>query len=270
MSPISKGQLSLFTRAWHEVASIWWRRQLAKAEAELGMAGWLTCDFGEEVEHVLSRLSETERRQAQLINQRALAANEISNAEKQVAECEAIIAKASDQLSELDAEFTRNVQQINAHLSNSREKAVRFAAAADALEEELAGQLPKSTQRRPEWQVKIELTEVRSRREDEEQKALVLEAERISAEHKRHGKAAPLKKMIAKEQARMSLLCKQIDAARKNHTEAQRAIQQAERRKTVSYRKIGALMADAGVGSPNQPELLHRVLALREKLEKSP
>ncbi len=256
----------LVGRGWRLMMSIWLRRQLARAEAELGRAGWQTCDFSGEIEMALSSLNTAERMQITLLNQRAQTTRDIAMLEEQLAECSSTIESTSASLAERDTSLETENRQLNLELSGLQQKITRFAAAAQALEDELAGRTRSKDINRPLWQVQLELTEIRSRLEDEERKALALEAARLSAQRQQEKDAAPLRERLASAQNLSRKLTSQLRALRKKHAEIQRQLDDAERGKVVSYQKIGAVMADAGLGPPNQPELLERVLLLRQKL----
>lgn len=250
---------------WQPVARLWWRWQLARAEIALGKAGWQTADFGRDCDDMLRRLEGVERRQVSLINDRSQCARQIDDLSDAVSTAETTLSEAARRLRLLRDAAAAEEVGLQERLDSAACKAARFQAAARGLEQELAGGTGDDSPARPTWQVQVELTETHARLEDEQQEAGRLEAmlrQTISSSTESR-KAASVE--LQQAETVLAGLREQLVSLRRRHSALEREIRKIEHQKDAPFRKLGSVMADAGLGPPNQPQLLERVLTLRRR-----
>ncbi len=259
----------------------WRKRDLAKAETQLGLLGWQQADYDEETQRQVNAIQQVEREQARLTNEAAALANEIrqlqgdrETARKEYEEkCRGIEAERK-QISAPHA-------QIERQLAEKRKVEPNFEKRIPELDREL-----REVQRRytdllaspkETLQIKQELIHLRER-----SVAIPNEKSDLRTQHLRTvSEIRALEMALQKEalalaeldersdrldeewQARDRELVQKVRAKERDKTRLEKEIDTLETAKVNPYQRIGQVLADSNISPMNQPEALSRVKALR-------
>lgn len=269
---------------WLWVARLRVRRALYKAETELGWLGWEQVDFFEnQVMEEVRKVQEFENTQASLLNSSAELGIRKVALDEELAREQALHDQAQAALASERAPIAAEFEQAE----NLRRQKLEAAGRFDAALQELA-QLEKDLQARSLALMKIEKATLEVRVEAREisdhlgrlpaERKLVFadkanaakeaarlepEMERLRAELRRIDTAAEeVRERFAAAGSRVMGELRLLERERKKST---LRMSHLDREKRKPYQLIGACLADHNLAPLNQPEVLEKVAALRER-----
>jgi chromosome segregation ATPase len=265
----------------HRVRLYFARRNVAKAETELGLLGWQQAEFDPETQRQVDALQNVEREQAELSNRSA----ENAHALEQVAAERSALRAAFDRDSAvLEAERTKTREPLAAlreQIDKMREANPAAERRAAELEKELRD-VEKLYNRllhiQPQTaEVRDEILGLRDQliAVPNERKDLLNQCARRAGEiQSREEQIAAIEEATAEVDRRMrerknafqaedDILARKQRELERDKARAQAEHEQLERAKINPYREIGIVLADNNVGPMNQPQALQRVLECR-------
>jgi chromosome segregation ATPase len=270
--------------AWFWAARVRLRRALWGAEAELGWLGWEQVDFFDlEINEEVKRVKEYENTQATLMNTSA----ELSG-RRGILDQELAVEKTKHD--EAQAALAEERAPMAAALAEAETKRRQKLAAIDRFDralEEIA-RMEKQLEARSLEYMHIEKPSIAIRAEARE---VSTELARLADERKivvadktsANQEAARLDPEIARLRTELQRIDAAAGAARERLAAATRRLtgemrslerqrkkshvhmSHLDREKRKPYRRIGACMADHGLAPLNQPAVLAKVIALRER-----
>lgn len=270
--------------AWLCVLRLQVRRDLSQAEAELGYLAWEQADFyGEEVIAAVKKIQEFEETQAALQNTSAELAKRKAALDEDLASENAAHDRAQASLAAERAPIAAALQVAETALRQKQEIVARFERAIAeiaATEKKLQAQslaYLKITQ--PTLQIRTEAREI-----CDELTGLSVERSLVETDREHAAaEAANTEAVITRLKGELQRIDAASSAARDNLAQAIRRIaaerRQADReakkslhrmshldrKKRQPYRFIGACLADHAIFPLNQPAVLAKVNALRQR-----
>jgi chromosome segregation ATPase len=253
---------------WHR------RRQLARAETQLGLLGWQQADFDPETQRQVDAINNVEREQGRLINeaaersarirqlrgeleskhrehaeqQRGLAAEERklrerrAEIERRLTEKRKVEPNFERRMPDLDREL-REVQRLLVDLHRQERQTAKMRSEIVRLRERTVAIPNEKNDLRTQHLRTV--TEIRALEEElQRNTAAIAESERRQKAHAEEGGAV-------EEQ-----LSAQMKDEEREKTRIEKAIAQLERAKANPYQQIGQVLALAGVAPMNQPQAL--------------
>jgi hypothetical protein len=269
-------------RAW--VARLRVRRALATAESELGWLGWEQVDFfDEQVAAEVEKVRAFENTQASLLNTAAelgarkgaldqeLAA-EIERNQKTNAELDAERGPLAARFEQADSRrrlklaaverFERALEEL---VRTQRELETRSRDFMEVVNLDAAGRAESREISDALGRIPGEIKHVMGDKATAAQEAAALEPEvvrlRIELDH--------IQAAINEESERFSAgsrrIAGEIRQLERERKKSDVHMTRLDRKKHGPYRAIGACLADQGIAPRNQPEILEKVLVLRER-----
>lgn len=261
------------------------RRELVKAETELGLLGWQQADYDEEMQREVQAIQQVEREQSRLTNEAAAYANEIRQLQ---ADREAARLQYEEQCRAIEAERKQVLaphDQIQRQLAEKRKIEPNFEKRIPELDRELREvqrrykellSVPRET-----LQIRQELIHLRERsvaipneksdlrtqhlRTVSEIRALEVALQRESEALKALDERA--ERLEGEWQGRDREFAQKIRAKERDKARTEKEIENLETAKINPYQQIGRVLADSNIAPMNQPHALERVRALRLRID---
>ena len=261
------------------------RRQLAAAETELGLLGWQQADFDDETGRQVDEIQHVEREQGRLHNASAELAQAIralheerarvrSEHDAERARLDREREKIRDPLAELETRLAA-LRRHEHDFERRTPELDREQRELDKLYTELLLVQPQPPQVRDELhRVRDRLIAIPNEKAD-----LRSQHVRIAADlDVKEAEAAEIAKRTSDVDRQLHDLNAAVEAAddrfatelREREKEKSRVVSDIEKlecAKRNPYREIGRVLADSGVAPVNQPNVLHRVRALRDAVQ---
>ena len=279
--PVPRELARLFGRLARRLRLVLGARRLAKAETDLGLLGWQQADFEGEAQRYIDQLSNVEREEARLTNESARLGLALQRLQDEGA---AALRQFEETHRVLAADHTRVVGPVEDTARQCAER-VRmrdsFAERAAALECELAdanrqqAALLAAGKLTPEDRAELSRLRDRTAGLPTELADLRFRQQRLA------GELRPLEEALTRGRAAVALEDEKLRAQRAEFAEADQArqkeisdcwrekqavekeIEGLEKAKGDPYRKIGRILADAGIAPMNQPQALTAVQQAR-------
>jgi chromosome segregation ATPase len=269
---------------WLWVKRLRVRRALSTAEGELGWLGWEQVDFyDEQIVAEVQKVREYENTQASLMNTSAELSGRKAALDEELAREKAKHDEAQKELAEERGKIAGQLEQAE---NKRRQKLAAVQRFGQALEE-LAGQERELQKRSLDLMnvVRVDLATRVEAREVSDALARVPAERRLVLADKATAadEAARLEPGIAQFRAELQRIDGEAAAAGEGLAEATRRVtgellllererdksnvhmSRLDKEKLKPYRAIGACLADHGIAPLNQPEILEKVFALRER-----
>lgn len=260
------------------------KKQLAKAEAELGLLGWQQVDFFDaETQVEVARIHYYEREQVRLANRSAELADQLDELQ---AKREAGKKEFDEALARIEVDrqpLTETVAANEAKLRVRGQAITRFhkaAAGLDTLEATLSRRRAELQAGEQSDAIRAELRQIEERRGriPDEKRQLLSEEDRIrqeilELEEVQRGlrprldqRDAQVQELSGNFEAADRELAGQIAEAEREKTSTSEEADALDAEKGEPYQRIGACLADHGIAPMNQPEALGKVLELRGEI----
>lgn len=269
---------------WLWVERLRVRRALSAAEGELGWLGWEQVDFyDEQIVAEVEKVREYENTQASLMNTSAELSGRNVALDEELAGEKAKHDKAQDALAEERGRVAGQLEQAETRRRQKLEAVERFEKALEEMADQEKGlqahSLDLMSVERVDLATRVEAREVSDALAQlPGERRLVLADKATAADE-----AARLEPGIAKLRAELRRIDGEASAASERLAEATRRVtgellllererkksdvhmSRIDRKKLKPYRQIGSCLADHGLAPLNQPEMLDKVFALRER-----
>ena len=258
------------------------RRELARAETDLGLLGWQQADFEGEAQQHVRQLTDFEREEARLTNESAALALTIRRLQDERGAARQHHDEARAPLEAERAKVAVPVAEVERQLAARRSGRVNFAERAPALDRELREVSQLSAEL---LAVELQTAEIRRELIRLRERTVAIPNEksdlRIQQQHAADEVHA-LEEALARGLTAVAELDEKLRVRRADYEEADRArekeisdrgrekqaiekeIGSLEKAKGNPYRKIGQILADSGIAPMNQPQALAAVQRGRE------
>ncbi len=258
------------------------RRELARAETDLGLLGWQQADFEGEAQQHVRQLTDFEREQSRLTNVSAALARAIRRLQDERAAARHCHDEARAQLEAERAKVAGPVGEAEQRLAARQRVRANFGESIAALDRELrevsqlyaevAGIEPQTAEIRNEVirlrertvAIPNEKTDLRVRQQQAANEVRALEE---SVARGRLAVAAvdeTLRAQRAEFEGADGAREKEIADREREKAAVEKEGDGVEKAKGNPYRKIGQLLADSGIAPMNQPQALAAVQHGRE------
>ena len=261
------------------------KKQLAKAETELGLLGWQQAEFDPVTQREVDKIQQTEREQARLTNESAAISQEIADLRTQREQARLEFEKNALPLAAERKTLHASIEKAGAQVSLLRKQIADYESREPQLERDLreANRLQKEllTADAPAIEIRVQQAELRDRITSIPGRIAETQRQRTRAQAEKE----ELKKTIEQETGRESALgqqIKELEAAQetedrrladaisakenaRNKTEAENT--RLEKDKINPYREIGRVLADNHLPPMNQPQALDAVRDGRLRLQ---
>jgi len=269
---------------WLLVARLRLKHALYEAEAELGWLGWEQADyFDERIEAEVAKVREFEEKQAQLLNSSAKLSSRKAALDEELAREQNL----HDQVQQaLAGEREPHASQLERARASHRQKLGAIERFDRALEE--IGRLEKHLEARSAAFLQIDNPDIEARikaREVTDELSRTAGVRRFVLADKASASedAQRLEPGVAQLRAELDRIDAAAAAARErlanavSHHAVEVRLLERKRKKSEShmarlddekrnpYRRIGECLADQRIAPRNQPEILEKVLALRDR-----
>jgi chromosome segregation ATPase len=269
---------------WLRAACLWLRQALSKGEADLGFLGWEQVDFFDsKINSEVEKVRQFEHAQASLLNVSAELSGRRAALDQELAQEKALYDQARASLAQEREPIAAQAGQAEAAHRRKLEAAERFERAIAELADQekrlrtLSASLMTVENPTPEIQTETRDVNDRLRRLPGERKlvladkvnaardaaSIATEITRLHAELQRiDTEASAAHDRFAAASHRLAAETRRLERERK---ESNVRISRLDRGKREPYRLIGACLADHNIAPLNQPEVLAKVQALRER-----
>jgi chromosome segregation ATPase len=280
-APALREAVRIYDRQINRISLIIARRNLAKAEYDLGLLGWQQADFEGEAKAHVEELTNVEREQAKLTNDSAEVARAILGLQEQRAAEKQQYEEIRARSAATHEKATASVEETERHIAARRKNQVDFDGVIADLQRELSeaqalySRLLVTDPQTP--QVHSELLRLRGRTVeipnaiDDLRTKGVLAKNDIRSLEERLARRRPilaaaeeeLRKIDADFEKADSLLERQIVARERRKQTIGEQIEALESAKGNPYRQIGQILADHEIAPMNQPQSLASVKRCR-------
>jgi chromosome segregation ATPase len=259
-------------------------RELAKAEAELGLLGWQQADYDEDTQRQVQEIYAVEQEQSRLTNEAAALYTEVRLEQSRR---ETVRKEFEDEKQKLQAAEKKVLDmrpQVERQLAEKRKVEPNFEKKIPALDREL-----RDVQKRYAALLAVEQHTAASRNEmillRERSVAIPNEKSDLRTQHLRaaseiraletileqeESEIAALHQQVKELEHRWSETDHEIQAGIRNREKKKEAIekriQALESAKFDPYKRIGRVLADNQIAPLNQPEALRKVHTLRFRI----
>lgn len=272
-----------FTRAKLRLALWRARRELARAEIDLGLLGWEQVDFfDDELNAAVAKIHESETSQARLMNAAADLAARIERAHSENAAARGMLDEVLARTRTEKAAAEQSLGEAESEIRARRETRSRFqralaelAAALDALEKQyfalLAAPQPDAASRAEILRIRDQQTRLATEQAELRESEARAAAGAAVAEKTRESLRArldALEKTIEENEERAETLARElaaeISACEREQQRLAEQVNLLDAEKARPFLLIGRCLADHGIAPMNQPGALQRVLDLRD------
>jgi chromosome segregation ATPase len=276
--------LRILKRANHRIRSSLAERDLAKAEAYLGLLGWQQADFDHETQQQVDALQNIEREQSALTNRSAELAHQLEAFKVQRVKVRWEYEQQRDKLEAASESVRKPLQDLERKLANARShtpdvdrktaELEREQRDIEALSNKLIGIHPQPVHVRDEiLRLRDRMLQIQNERRDiRTQHARSLgeihhHEQQIAVIEKRCSEFdQSLDELKTKFEQEDAKLASEERAMIDEKEEAERRVNEMDRAKGNPYRAIGRVLADNEISPMNQPSALSKVLKLREAI----
>ena len=280
------GEIARVVARWHGQ----WRlrgvkKQLAKAETELGLLGWQQAEFDPVTQREVDKIQQTEREQARLTNESAAISQAITDLRTQREQTRLEFEKKAVPLAAERKTLRENIEKAGAQVSLLRKQIADYENREPQLERDLreANRLQKEllTADAPAIEIREQQADLRDRITSIPGRIAETQRQRTRAQAEKE----ELKKTIEQETGRESALGQQIKELEAAQETEDRRLADAisekenarhkieaentrlEKDKINPYREIGRVLADNHLPPMNQPQALDAVRDGRLRLQ---
>ena len=269
---------------WLRAARLWLRQALSKGEADLGFLGWEQVDFFDsKINTEVDKVRQFEHAQASLLNVSAELSGRRAALDQELAQEKALYDQACASLAQERGPIAAQAAQAEAAHRRKLEAVERFERAISELTgqekrlETLSSSLMKVESPTPEIRTETRDVNDRLRRLPGERNVVL--ADKVNAAQEAASIAAEITRLRAALQRidteassahdrfaaaghRLAAETRRLERERK---ESNVRITRLDRGEREPYRLIGACLADHNIAPLNQPQVLTKVQALRER-----
>ena len=261
------------------------KKQLAKAETELGLLGWQQAEFDPVTQREVDKIQQTEREQARLTNASAAVSQAIAELKTQREQARQAFEKESGPVGAERKTLREHIEKAGAQVSLLRKQIADYESREPQLERELrdAHRLQKEL-----FAVESLTAEMRDQQTDVRDRITTIPGRIAEIQRQRaRGRAEKeeLKKTIAQETAREAALAQRakeletaqdaedrrladaISARENERGKIEDENTRLESDKINPYREIGRVLADNHLPPMNQPQALDAVRDGRLRLQ---
>jgi chromosome segregation ATPase len=274
----------ILKRANHRIQISLAERNLAKAEANLGLLGWQQADFDQETQEQVDALQNIEREQANLTNRSAELAHQLDALKVERVKIRWEYEQRRDKLTGERTKACQPMDELQRKLANARAHTPdvdRKAAQLDREQKDIEAMSTKLLVIQPQpLHVRDEILQLRDRMlqiQNERNDLRTMHARSLSEIHQLEQQISVFEKRRTEFDTSLSALQETFEAedeklASDEHLltrekeKVEKSVNEMDKAKGNPYRAIGRVLADNGIAPMNQPSALSKVLSLRESI----